>query len=343
MRHWIIAVITSLAIGIPFPGHAAGLSGIASSKDPNLRILHSLLLQPEGRIDFARAEVTIERMINPRVDEKATLGLLDEWASKVAARFPQGDATSNDTKATVLLSTLYQSGPWNDFRPFGYDLDDEQGLSIPGKLMSHYLATRKGNCVSMPVLFVILGEKLNLPVTLATAPNHAFAKYKRDSGEWLNIEATTGGTKSDSKYQEELGITPRAVASGIYLRPLSRRESLLVLMETLMQFYEENRSPEQVMPLTDAELEVDPKSIVALLVRRNAYRRIVYERYAKRYPTPDQIPLSMRDGFMDIYRSQVALAQKIQSLGWVPETQEHRAAYLQSVQRAKARQQGEGL
>ena len=49
--------------------------------------------------------------------------------------------------------------------------------------MSHYLATRKGNCVSMPVLFVILGQKLGLPITLAIAPNHVFAKYKRDNGE----------------------------------------------------------------------------------------------------------------------------------------------------------------
>jgi regulator of sirC expression with transglutaminase-like and TPR domain len=209
--------------------------------------------------------------------------------------------------------------------------------------MSHYLATRKGNCVSMPVLFVILGQKLGLPITLAIAPNHVFAKYKRDNGEWLNIEATTGGTKSDSKYQEELGITPRAIATGIYLRPLSRRETLLVPVGTLMQVYEETRPPEQVLPLTDAVLQVDPKNIVALLVRRDAYRRIVYERYAKRYPSPDQMPPSMRDGYMDIYRNQVALVEKIESLGWVPETQEHRATYLQSVQHAKAEQLGGGL
>lgn len=344
MRRWFIALAFSLATGVWLPCQAAASSlEAASPKDSNLRILRSLLQQPEEQIDLARAEVVIEHMIDPAVDEKATLGLLDAWASKVKARVPQGDATTNEAKVALLVSTLYQSGPWNDFRPFSYDLDDELGLSIPGKLMSHYLASRKGNCVSMPVLFVILGQKLGLPVTLATAPHHVFAKYQRDSGEWLNIEATSGGTKSDSKYQAELGITSKAVASGIYLRPLSRRESLLVLVGTLMQFYEQNRAPEQVMLLTDAALGVDPKNIVALLVRRNAYRRIVYERYAKQYPTPDLMPLSMRDGYMDIYRNQVALARKIENLGWVPETEEHRATYLQSVQQAKAGHQGGGL
>ncbi|WP_199099492.1 transglutaminase family protein [Dyella sp. ASV21] len=340
MRRWFVTLLISLAAGISLPGHAAVLAKGTPPKDPNLRTLDSLLQQPEERIDLARAEVAIERMIDPSVDEKATLGLLDAWASRVKARLPQGEAISNDTKVGVLASTLYQPGPWNDFHPFSYDLDDELGLSIPGKLMSHYLATRKGNCVSMPVLFVILGHKLGLPITLAIAPNHVLAKYKRDNGEWMNIEATTGGTKSDSKYQEELGITPRAIATGIYLRPLSQREALLVPVDTLMQFYRENRPPEQVMPVTDAVLKVDPNNIVALLVRRDAYRRIVDDRYAKQYPTPDQMPPSMRDGYMEIYRNQVALVQKIQSLGWVPETQEHRTGYLRTVEQAKTGQQG---
>jgi len=89
-------------------------------------------------------------------------------------------------------------------------------------------------------------------------------------------------------------------------------------------------------------LKTDSNNIVALLVRRNAYRRIVYDRYAKQYPTPDQIPIPMRDGYMDIYRNQVALTQKIERLGWVPETQQHKAAYLQSVEQAKTGQQGGG-
>ncbi|MGO4702640.1 transglutaminase family protein [Dyella sp. 2RAB6] len=340
MHRWVMALAFSMTVGAPLSGNAAELQKSTVSKDPNLGVLSSLLQQPDEQIDLARAEVAIERMIDPAVDEKSTLALLDAWAAKVKARFPQGEATGNDIKVTVLISTLYQTGPWNDFRPFSYDLDDELGLSIPGKLISRYLATRKGNCVSMPILFVILGHKLGLPVTLATAPHHVFVKYQRENGEWLNIEATSGGTKSDSQYREELGITSRAIATGIYLRPLSRREALLVPMGTLMQFYVENRSPERVVSLTDLALAIDPNNIVGLLVRGDAYRRMVDERYAKFYPTPDKIPLAMRDGYMDIYRNQVALARTIESLGWVSETQQRQAAYLQSVERAKAGQRG---
>lgn len=170
MRRWFITLVISLAAGMSHSGHAAAPVNGTSTEDPNLHTLNSLLKQPEERIDLARVEVAIERMIDPAVDEKATLALLDAWASRVKARFPQGDATSNDTKLSLLASTLYQPGPWNDFRAFSYDLEDELGLSIPGKLISNYLATRRGNCVSMPVLFVILGQKVGLSVTLATAP-----------------------------------------------------------------------------------------------------------------------------------------------------------------------------
>jgi len=342
MRRWFTTLLITLFLGAFLPGHADAPAKGVLPTNSNLRAIDLLLRQPEAQIDFAHAEVVIERMIDPSVNEKATLEQFEAWASKVRARFPKGDAANNEVKLAFLASTLYEPGPWNDFRPFSYDLDDELGLSIPSKLMSHYLATRKGNCVSMPVLFVILGQKLGLPVTLATAPNHVFVKYKRDDGTWLNIEATTGGTKSDDKYQEELGITPRAIVTGIYMRPLSHRDALLVLVGTLMQFYQESRSSEQVMQLTDVVLKTDSNNIVALLVRRNAYRRIVYDRYAKQYPTPDQIPIPMRDGYMDIYRNQVALTQKIERLGWVPETQQHKAAYLQSVEQAKTGQQGGG-
>lgn len=336
---WLTILAIVLAIGMS-PGHAAGSVLDTTVTDPNLSAIDGLLAQPEERVDLAGAEVIIERMIDPHVDAQATLRLFDEWASRARSRFPQGDSTANDTRMAVLVSTLYEPGSWNDFRPFGYDLDDELGLSITGKLMSRYLASRKGNCVSMPVLLVILGQKLGLPVTLATAPNHVYAKYKRDNGEWLNIEATTGGTKSDAKYQEEFGISSRAMAAGIYLRPLRRREDLLVLVGTLMQFYGEARAPEQVIPITDAVVRVDPNNIVALLVKRNAYRRIVQERYVTPYPSPDQMPASMRGDYMRIYGSQKALVGKIESLGWVPETQQHRAAYLQSTQQVKASQHG---
>jgi hypothetical protein len=130
--------------------------------DPNLVILKRLLAQPEASIDLAQAEVAIEKMVDPKVNEKATLKQLDDLAQAIKARFPQGDATDKELKAVLLLNSLQYPGPWNDNRPFHYDLDDPMGSNPNHKLLSYYLATRKGNCVSMPVLFVVLSQKLGI-------------------------------------------------------------------------------------------------------------------------------------------------------------------------------------
>lgn len=189
VRAFAMAAIASC--GLALPSWVPSSAATAPAIDPNLAVVRALLRQPEDQIDLAKAEVTIERMVDPTVDAAATLKQFDEWASKVRERFPQGDQTSNDIKMAVLNATLSKPGAWNDFRPFGYEFGDGVGIEV--ELISHYLATRKGNCISMPVLFVILGQKLNLPMTLANAPNHVFVKYRRDDGEWMNVEATTGG------------------------------------------------------------------------------------------------------------------------------------------------------
>ncbi|WP_234709889.1 hypothetical protein [Xanthomonas citri] len=94
-------------------------SAWASTPAPQETTLRLLLQQPEGSIDLARAKITIDRMIDPSIDTEATLREVDQWAAKARARFPAG--ASNKVKMDLLISTLYEPGPWNDHRPFGYD------------------------------------------------------------------------------------------------------------------------------------------------------------------------------------------------------------------------------
>lgn len=208
---------------------------VKAMDDPNIQALRQLFATPENRLDLARAKVAIDRMIDPAIDEAATLKQLDELATSIRNRFPAG--ASSRAKLDVLLSSLYRPGPWNDHRPFSYDLSDPLGTAIRNKLLSTYLTTRKGNCVSMPILVMLLGQKLGLDVTLATAPLHVLVKFQGDDGQWINVETTSGGFKQDASYQREMGITPLAMTNQIYLRPLSKRESLGVIASTLMEHY----------------------------------------------------------------------------------------------------------
>lgn len=107
---------------------APAIAAASSPAEPvaaSTATLRRLLEQPEGSIDLARAKVTIDYLVDPKTDVEGTLRQLDQWAAKVRARFPAG--ASNKVKMDLLISTLYQPGPWNDHRPFSYDYTDPFG------------------------------------------------------------------------------------------------------------------------------------------------------------------------------------------------------------------------
>lgn len=276
--------------------------------------------------------MSVKTGVNP------TLLQLDTLAARIKARFP-ANATSQ-TKLELLVTSLSQPGPWNDYRPFSYDLNDPFGKTIRNKLLSTYLATRKGNCVSMPVLLVILGQKLGLDITLATAPEHVLAKFRNDQGQWINIEATSFGTKRDASYQQEMGISPKAMANRIYLRPLTKRESVVVMLSTLMELYGQQQRQERRIAVADLALQADPRDVVAMLQKGNAYFRLMQQKYMSKYPSPEAIPPAQRTDFEALRRNNDLWFDKAEALGWTMPTQAQDANYLQTIQRTKAARQG---
>lgn len=319
------------------------LTSIAAAHTPKpnsasaLKPLRALLEAPESKIDLEAAKLTIDRMIDPKDDDAATLRQINGLAAGIGARFPP-DATP-DTKVELLVTLLSQSGPWNGDRPFSYDLNDPFGKDLRNKLLSTYLATRKGNCVSMPELFVILGQKLGLDITLAQAPEHLLAKYHNEHGDWINIEATSFGTKSDAGYQRDLDISAQAMANGVYLRPLSKRESVAAMMDTLMEFYKTHGELNRTIATANLALQADPKDVEAMLQMGSAYFHLIKQRYMEKYPSSLAIPESQREDYEILSRQNAYWFDKAEALGWKMPTPAQDAQYLQTVQRVKAQQQ----
>jgi regulator of sirC expression with transglutaminase-like and TPR domain len=332
----LLLVVATLCLVAPVSANPE--TGIMLPADPNLPVLRALIPLANTKLDNALAKTTIDHMIDPTVDVQETLKNLDHWAAVTQARFPPN--VSHQQKLLLLGSTLYEPGPWNDYKPFSYDLDDPFGGNLKNKLISTYLSTRKGNCVSMPILLVILGQKIGLDMTLAVAPNHMLAKFRQDDGTWISIEATSGTSFSDSDYQSQLHITPLGMRSGVYLRPLSQKEALGAMMGALEDFYERERSPEYQLGLTELALKVNPKDVVSMIRRAGAYYHLLQQRYVSRYPRPDLIPTSQRSDFQMLSKNNSQLFEQAEALGWHQPTNEEDAAYLQRAKSVKA-QRGE--
>lgn len=337
-----LGVILGLVVGLALlnPGVASAANGepaIHQAHD-ELAAFQALLDTAEGVADYAQAKIAIDRFIDPTVDTAAVERQLDALADRVQARTPP-DA-SRRARLEVLLSTLYQPGPWNGHRPFLYDLDDPFGKTLRNKLLSTYLETRKGNCVSMPILFLVLGQKLGLPVALATAPEHLLVKYLDADGQGLNVEATAGGFKYDSSYERELGISAKATSNGIYLRPLSPREGIGAMLSTAMEAAGTKGRQEQRIAIADLALSVNPKDVVAMTHKGAAYYLLLQERYVWKYPRPVDIPAALRKDFESLSRQNLAWYEQAEALGWAPPSQAMDADYLRNIQREQSARKG---
>lgn len=339
----LLGALLVFAVADASPAAPSATSPSSEAQTPaqveNLQTLQALLRTPEAQLDLAKAKLTIDRMIDPTIDVPSTLKQLDALAARIKARFPVN--ASNRIKLDMLLSSLYEPGPWNDHRPFSYDLDDPLGKNIRNKLIPTYLARRKGQCVSMPILFVILGQKLGLPVTLATAPNHLLVKYgDEDSGQWLNVEATAGGFKHDSSYERELHISPKAIENQIYLRPLTRREAVATMMLTLMEFHDQRQESMPNFTLADLVLEIDPKNVAAMATKANAFYWVIEQRYSSKYPLASQIPANEQQDYVSLSEQNLWWGEAAEALGYTEWTPEQRGDYLKTIQREKSIRQG---
>jgi regulator of sirC expression with transglutaminase-like and TPR domain len=298
----------------------------------NLSVLAGLFAQPEERIDLAAAKLTIDKMIDPSVDVDATRATLRRMADDINRHLPP--SASNMQRLLVLHDYLYEPGPWNHGQVFAYDLDDPLGKNIKNKLLATYLATHKGNCVSMPLLVVILGQLIGLDARAATVPMHVFVKYRGDDGEYHNFEATSGGTKTDSSFREETPMTDKAIANGLYLRPLTRKETVALMMETLVEFYKPQ--PEQRIQVADLILRTNPRAVDAMLAKGSADATILKRDFQARYPSPSMIPEAERARFMELASDNRHWYEKAEALGWRQPSPGTDEKYLERIQQVKA-------
>ena len=78
--------------------------------------------------DLALVKFEIDRLIDPTVDVEQELARVNQMAAQIEEMLPP-DADSWQ-KVETLRKFIYESGPWNDHRPFSYDMDDPLGEAI---------------------------------------------------------------------------------------------------------------------------------------------------------------------------------------------------------------------
>lgn len=127
-------------------------------------------------------------------------------------------------------------------------------------------------------------------------------------------------------------MTQEAIGNGIYMRPLSKRESLVVMANVVAEHY--SGQPDYVIPISELLLEYDPHFVPAMLHIANAYSIQVKHKFVSKYKTPKDIPLEQRSEFLRLAAANRTWFEKAEKLGWREPSREDEGRYQQLVRRA---------
>ena len=102
--------------------------------------------------------------------------------------------TSNLRGILLPYGYLNNDVLWYVYQTFQYNFDDPMGYKISNKILTIYLKTKKGNWLSMSILFLFLGQKLELHLRLSANSSHILVKFaETEIGKIYNVEATSSG------------------------------------------------------------------------------------------------------------------------------------------------------
>jgi regulator of sirC expression with transglutaminase-like and TPR domain len=296
-----------------FASAAQAAEDRALLSDPTLEAKLESLFTP-GR-DLAGIKFTVDQMADPAADIAAAKANLEHLTTEL--RQMAAGSHGSVERLSVLKRLTYEPGPWNDNRAFAYDMDDPLGKRPENRYLHNYPASRKGNCITMPILFVILGERIGLDLTFAEAPQHLLVKYTDDNGAVWNLEPTSGGGFTrDSHYRKNLPMTDKAIEAGTYLRALSKGESVAIVASLVAERYLNAGRYEDAIIAVNALMRHSPRSVYLMLLKGAAYAQILRRDIIEKYKHMSDITPEVRAYAETLHAENLAAFAQAEALGW---------------------------
>lgn len=222
-------------------------SDIVGAK-PKVTSLSQLLALPEKKladVDVASMNLLCAEGLpgSEILNVNKCLKMLDSWARRVKTetdrylyKFSQNPHEYKNSEGyfrMMMLVTVLQQDygvHYNLERVRDIDFTNSKDQFIHGMINDE----NGGTCVSMPVLYVAVGKRLNYPLKLVLTKEHIFARWEsKDGSERFNIEGSGRGFESyDDDYYKTwpLQMTPQEIASGRYLKSLTPAEELATFL-----------------------------------------------------------------------------------------------------------------
>lgn len=269
---WITLIVTSATMAMLIVGHRAASLRPAAARPPGQKSapavdnlmprsfeqLTALDTRELADLDIARVNLLCADGLPgaERMEVDRVCALFDQWADRVRretarhwAQFERDPGSFRESAAyfrMLALVTVLQQDCGIHYDPERIRRPDHRDAA---SLFLHGLAgdSRRGTCVSIPVLYVAIGRRLGYPLKLVTTKGHLFARWDAE-GERFNLEATGEGLNCfpDAYYEAwPVPLTAEEKSGEAHLRSLDAAGELAVFLSARGHCLEANgRWPE---------------------------------------------------------------------------------------------------
>lgn len=223
---------------------------------------------------------------------------------------------------------------------FRYDFDDIRGEKDYTKMFaSKMLATGKGQCHSMPLVYLMITEILGGKAWLSLAPQHSFIKFQDANGSLMNFETTNGNLVSNNWLLQSGFINVNALKAGTYLDTLSQRKLYAQCLTDLLMGYMDKFGYDRLSEdMLICILQVDPNNMTALIIDANVKTSIAMRRIRDAGKPKEQDLPRFPDAYQ-AYLDMKAAYDKVDSKGYQDMPKDAYQAWLKTIDRERKKQQ----
>jgi len=288
--------------------------------------LVSIFEKNTEKIDLTEALILISKDWNPSLDEKLLRSEINQLIALVKSKL-KPESTAQDT-VDILKQVIHQD------KGYRYT-DNVDARGIPtnkDELFLHgMLKSKVGYCMNLSLLYLIIGDQLDLPLYGVALPNHFFVRY-HSGNEHINIESTEfGASYPNSFYENRFGIKFEAKAP-FFTQSLNKKESLGAYLSNIGMVYYQNARPQKALFYLKPSAKINTLSVEANNNLANIYGELKqYELAISQYKkalkaNPSSVPtlFNLAQTYIDLSNNEKAIESFLQVIQIEPTfTQAH--------------------
>jgi len=224
--------------------------------------VEEMLALPDEEIDIGLGALLIGKEYDPKLDVPKYHAQLDRMAVELRARIGE----ERDPRKLIGILNDYI------FAARGYAAVGTDEARPEHYFLHVLLKGKKGTCATLSALYLALAERLGLPLFGVCAPGHVLVRY--ESGETkFNVEPTQDGARHwDVTYALGLGVPATDAARSFYMRSLTKRQFLGVLLSNLGAEYADQGKFREAVAAYRKVLVINPNDAQAWYNLGVAYR-----------------------------------------------------------------------